>query len=437
MAHFYDTRAIQKQFKSIETVLLNLMDNLSGNGNPNASSAIQDISEATNSLQNLQSIVAEQMDTGQRQLKALIRVGHVINSSLGLKAVLDEVLDSVIELMRAERGFLILRDKKGEFPIEAARGMDHVNLDGNNFSLSKTIVHRVAETGLPVLTTNAQEDPRFKKQDSVLQHNLRSILCVPLKLKDEVIGVIFVDSRAQTGLFRRNNLEMLSAFADQAAVAIDNARLFESLQGANKELLDAYDDTLKGWALALEMRDRETEGHTQRVTSLTQMLAKKLGVRDEELEHIKRGSLLHDIGKLSIPDSVLLKRGDLTLAERKFMQLHPEFAKDMLQKIEFLHPAMEIPYCHHEKWDGSGYPKQLKGEEIPFAARIFTIVDVWDALTSERPYREPFEPDEVRRIIRGKSGSHFDPQVVEAFLEIKDLPVPPRTGDSQLIQKLR
>ena len=121
------------------------------------------------------------------------------------------------------------------------------------------------------------------------------------------------------------------------------------------------------------------------------------------------------------------------MAERKFMELHPEFAKDMLEKIEFLHPAIDIPYYHHEKWDGSGYPKNLKGEEIPLAARIFAVVDVWDALTSERPYRNPVAPDEVRRIIREKSGSHFDPQIVDAFLEIEDLPVPPRSGDTQLI----
>jgi putative nucleotidyltransferase with HDIG domain len=290
-------------------------------------------------------------------------------------------------------------------------------------------VRRVAKTGEPVLTTNAQEDPRFEQQKSVVAHNLRSILCVPLKLKEEIIGVIFLDSRVHSGLFEKNDLRILTAFADQAAVAIENARMFEELQRANAELRDAYDATLRGWALTLELRDKETEGHTQRVTYLTKVLAKKLGITGEDLEHIERGALLHDIGKMAIPDYILLKRGALTLAERKFMELHPEFAKDLLEKIEYLHPAIDIPYCHHEKWDGSGYPQNLRGEEIPFAARIFAVVDVWDALTSERPYREPLAPEKVRQIIRAESGKHFDPRVVAAFLAIEDLPVSPRIGE--------
>ncbi len=185
------------------------------------------------------------MHTGHRQLTALVGVGHVINSSLGQERVLNEVMDSVIALMRAERGLIMLRDEHDEFPVEAARGMDHVSLEGDDFSVSKTIVRRVAETGKPVLTTNAQNDPRFEQQKSVVEQNLRSILCVPLKLKDEIIGVIFVDSRVYSGLFEESDLEILSAFADQAAVAIDNARLFEGLQTANKELREAYEATLK------------------------------------------------------------------------------------------------------------------------------------------------------------------------------------------------
>jgi HD-GYP domain-containing protein (c-di-GMP phosphodiesterase class II) len=158
-------------------------------------------------------------------------------------------------------------------------------------------------------------------------------------------------------------------------------------------------------------------------------LAKQLGINGEELENIERGALLHDIGKLAIPDDILLKRGELTLPERKFMELHPEFARDLLEEIEYLHPAMDIPYCHHEKWDGSGYPRNLRGDEIPFAARIFAVVDVWDALTSYRPYRDPLPPEKVRQIIRADSGKHFDPQVVDAFLKMENIPVSPRIGE--------
>jgi putative nucleotidyltransferase with HDIG domain len=429
-----DVQSVQGDFQTLHTILLDVMESLSGSAHPVASAAVQDLSELMNSMQLLQSKVSEQLNTAQRQLQALVGVGHVINSSLGLEAVLDEVMDTVIALMRAERGLLMLRDTRGEFPVEAARGMDQANLDGTDFSVSKTIVRRVAETGEPVLTTNAQEDPRFERQRSVVAHSLRSILCVPLKLKDEIIGVIFVDSRVYSGLFEESDLEILSAFADQAAVAIENARMFENLQRANDELRDAYDATLRGWALTLELRDKETEGHTQRVTFLTKVLAQKLGIVGEELEHIERGALLHDIGKMAIPDYILLKQGSLTLTERKFMELHPDFAKDLLEKIEYLHPAIDIPYCHHEKWDGSGYPQNLRGEEIPFAARIFAVVDVWDALTSTRRYRERLEPDKVREIIRSESGKHFDPRVVDAFLEIEDLPVSPKIGEVRQVK---
>ena len=421
-----DNLTIQEEFRSLNAVLINVMDSLSESAHPVASAAVQDLSNLTNSLQLLQSRVSEYLHTSKRQLQALVGVGHVINSSLGLEAVLDQVMDEVIALMRAERGLIMLCDGRGEIPIKAARGMDHANLEGDSYSVSKTIVHRVAETGIPLLTTNAQEDPRFEQQKSVLEHNLRSILCVPLKLKNEIIGVIFVDSRVYSGLFEENDLEILSAFADQAAVAIDNARMFDKLQKANTELTDAYDATLNGWALTLELRDKETEGHTQRVTALTETLARKMGINGRELEHIRRGSLLHDIGKMAIPDNILLKRGGLTLSERKFMELHPEFAKDMLERIDFLHSAIDIPYCHHEKWDGSGYPRNLRGEEIPFAARIFAIVDVWDALTSERPYRKPLDPAEVRKHIQEQSGKHFDPRVVDAFLSLKNLPISPQ-----------
>ncbi len=428
-----EIHSLQKEFSSMSTMLLAVMDGLSGISNPVASAAVQDLSKLTNSLQLLQSRVSEKLHTSQRQLRALVGVGHVINSSKGLEVVLDEVMDAVIALMRAERGLLLLRDAQGELKIEAARGMDHARLDSDTSSVSKTIVRRVAETGEPVLTTNAQEDPRFEMQKSVHEHNLRSILCVPLKLREEIIGVIFVDSRVFSGLFQKDDLEILSAFADQAAVAIDNARLFDGLQAANKELRDAYVATLKGWALTLELRDKETQGHTQRVTALTMVLAKKLGIHGEELEHVERGALLHDIGKMAIPDHILLKKGSFTLSERKYMELHPDFAKDMLQEIEFLHPAVDIPYCHHEKWDGSGYPRNLRGEEIPFAARIFAVVDVWDALTSERPYREPLPPEKVRQMIQEDSGTHFDPRVVEAFLELEDIPVSPKIGDLRLV----
>jgi putative nucleotidyltransferase with HDIG domain len=352
-----------------------------------------------------------------------VGVGSVINSSLGLNSVLEKVMDTLIALMNAERGFLMLREPTGKLKVRIARGIDNVNLDDDVFSISNTIVQRVVELGETVLTTNAQEDPRFGEQFSIAVYRLLSILCAPLKIKDDLIGVIYVDNRAHTGIFNADDLGMISAFANQAAVAIDNARLFDDLQASNAELEIAYQATLEGWVRALDMRDKETEGHTQRVTTLTQRLAQFMGVDEGALLHITRGALLHDIGKMAIPDGILLKPGSLTLDERLLIQKHPVYAYEMLSPIKFLLPALDIPYCHHEKWNGSGYPRGLKGDDIPFAARIFSVVDVWDALVSDRPYRKGLEPETVKKSIREGSGTHFDPQVVDAFFGLENLSV--------------
>jgi putative nucleotidyltransferase with HDIG domain len=418
-----DTHIIQRQFKDINFLLMNVVDGLSRSGNPIVSTAIQDITRISQSLLLLEQSVGDQLKLKQSQLGALMNVGQMINSSLGLKRVLEEVMDSLIALMRAERGFLVLREPSGELSVRIARGIAHVNLEEDTFKVSRTIVRKVADSGEPVLTTNAQQDPRFDRQLSIAAYHLRSILCAPLKIKNDLIGVLYVENRAHAGVFQESDLVLISAFADQAAVAIDSARLFEELQESHRELEKAYQATLEGWVRALDLRDKETEGHTQRVTILTERLARSMGVDGVDLVHITRGALLHDIGKMGIPDSILLKPGDLTEEERILVRKHPVYAYEMLSPIEFLQPALDIPYCHHEKWDGSGYPRHLRGEEIPFAARIFPVIDVWDALVSNRPYRKGLPHEEVRQHIKADSGKHFDPRVVEAFLEMEDLSV--------------
>jgi len=190
------------------------------------------------------------------------------------------------------------------------------------------------------------------------------------------------------------------------------------LEEAHHQLLEAYDETIEGWSRAMDLRDKETEGHTQRVTELTVELAGYFGIEDETLLHIRRGALLHDMGKLGIPDAVLLKPAQLTDQEWTLMKQHPQMAYDMLYPIEYLRPALDIPYCHHEKWDGSGYPRGLREKEIPLAARIFAIVDVWDALTSDRPYRPAWSKEKTLTYIQEQSGMHFDPQIVEIFTQM-------------------
>jgi HD-GYP domain-containing protein (c-di-GMP phosphodiesterase class II) len=237
---------------------------------------------------------------------------------------------------------------------------------------------------------------------------------VPLISKGKLKGVLEIFEKEHLH-HDRAWVDFLNSLAGQAAIAIDNASLFIDLQRSNTDLRLAYETTLEGWSAALDLRDRETEGHTQRVTKLTEQIAKSIGLTSNELLNLRRGSLLHDIGKVGVPDRILHKRGPLTNNEWKTMRKHPQFAYDMLSPIAYLHGALDIPYCHHEKWDGSGYPRGLKGEEIPLAARIFAVADVYDALISDRPYRKGWSKKKAFKYIREQAGIHFDPHVVEVF----------------------
>ena len=240
---------------------------------------------------------------------------------------------------------------------------------------------------------------------------------VPLIAKGEIKGVLEVFHRTRLDV-DQEWVDFLDALAGQAGLAVDNATLFQDLQRINLELSMAYESTLEGWSAALDLRDKETEGHTLRVTNLTLQLAEHMGLKDKDLIHIRRGALLHDIGKMGVPDRILLKPDTLTDEEWEIMRRHPSYAHEMLSRIEYLRPALSIPYCHHEKWNGSGYPRGLGGEEIPLDARIFAVVDVYDALISDRPYRPAWTKERAIENIKSLSGTHFDPRVVDAFVEL-------------------
>jgi putative nucleotidyltransferase with HDIG domain len=213
-------------------------------------------------------------------------------------------------------------------------------------------------------------------------------------------------------------LNFFETLAGETAIAIENAALFEELQRTNLDLSLAYDATIEGWSRALDLRDQETEGHTVRVTQMTLQLAHMMGVGDADLVQIRRGALLHDIGKMGVPDRILYKTGKLTDEEWEIMHRHPTFAYEMLSPISYLGHALDIPYCHHENWCGTGYPRGLKGEQIPLAARIFAVVDVWDALISDRSYRKAWEKNAALDYIRENRGKLFDPNVVDMFLKL-------------------
>jgi putative nucleotidyltransferase with HDIG domain len=412
--------SILDELETVQKSMMQIMVRLTGIGNPQVSSLNLELTQLVRSVARLREDTHVRFKVQRERMEALAGVGSVINSSLGLKRVLDEVMDTMIVLMKAERGFLMLKDEKGDFRVQIARDTEHHDLTEDVFAISKSIVRQVLDEGEAILTTNAREDPRFEQQASVAAYHLLSILCAPLKVKDDLIGVIYVDNRAHSGIFTNDELSLISTFANQAAVAIDNARLFDGLQASNEELQEAYHATLEGWVRALDLRDKETEGHTKRVTALTEKLARKMGLDETSLVHIQRGALLHDIGKMAIPDGILLKPAALSPEERTLIQKHPVYAYEMLSPIRFLNPALDIPYCHHEKWDGSGYPRGLSREDIPLAARIFAVVDVWDALVSDRPYRKGLQPADVKQKIREDAGSHFDPHVVDAFLDLDD-----------------
>jgi putative nucleotidyltransferase with HDIG domain len=353
----------------------------------------------------------ENIEEERHNLQALAEIGYMVNSSLELSTVLNEVMDTIIHLTGAERAFLMLSNSRNEMDIVIARNWEQEALKPGEHEISHTVINQVAESGEAVLTTNAQMDPRFDAMQSVVAYSLRSILCVPLKAKDNLIGVIYVDNKAREGIFNERHRALLSAFANQAGVAIENAQLFNNLS-------ISYDQTLDALVAALDVRDHETEGHTRRVVLYSLSLAQKLGMPEEQQLDLRRGALMHDIGKLGIPDSVLLKKGALTEEEWEMMRRHPTLGVRMLEGIVFFKGAIEVIGSHHERYDGKGYPKGLKGEEIPLGARVFSVADALDAITSDRPYRKA-QPFQVARdeITRGR-GTQFDPWVVDAFLSV-------------------
>ncbi len=281
--------------------------------------------------------------------------------------------------------------------------------------LGETLVGRAALERrlfiIPDLEKEPQSDLVGKNEDFL------SCFVLPLIAKGNVVGVMYLGSRF-TFYPNQDWIDFFETLAGQAAMAIENVKAFEDLRRSNFELALAYSRTIEGWSHALDLRDRETNDHTFRVTEITLKLATLAGMNHTELMHVKHGALLHDIGKMGIPDAILLKEDYLSTEEWDIMRKHPTYAYEMLSPIEYLRPALEIPYCHHEKWDGSGYPRGLAGEQIPLAARLFSVVDVWDALRSDRPYRKAWEEDKVRDHIRAQSGRQFDPTAVELFFRV-------------------
>jgi PAS domain S-box-containing protein len=361
----------------------------------------------------------EQTRRRLEQLSTLHNIDRAISSSFDLRLTLNIVLDELAQYAGVGAAtVLFLNPHLMVLEYAAERGFPrhlakeaHLNINGSH--AGRAVLENQSVTA--DLTTSKG----FAELDALAKEGFTRYDGVPLIAKGKIRGVLEVFSHPSLGA-EPIWVEFLETVANRLALAIDNMELFNGLQRSNSELELAYDATLEGWSRALDLRDKETEGHTRRVTEMTLHLAHAMNIEATEITQIRRGALLHDIGKLGVSDRILLKPGPLTDEEWELMRKHPQYAHDLLSPIPFLTPALAIPFCHHEKWDGSGYPRGLKGDAIPLAARIFAVADVWDALRSDRPYRKGWDEAKVREHIREESGKHFDPKVVEVFLELGD-----------------
>jgi len=361
-------------------------------------------------------VAEEQIQRQVCRFQALRAIDTAISAGPDLQFTLGIVLEQIMSQLSVDAAAILLYHPETQGLVyEATRGFRTDSVLHSRLRMGKGFAGRAAQTQKTIHIPDLSVMNEDENQPLPIEaEGFKIYYGVPLIAKGSVKGVLEIFLRTDRPV-EPDRLEFLEALAGQAAIAVDNSSLFEQLQDSNTELSIAYDATLEGWAKALELRDRETVGHAHRVIEMTLRVADRIGIRSESLQHIRRGALLHDIGKMGIPDSILLKPGPLTPSEWEIMRQHPVHAYEMLKTIDYLQPALEIPYCHHEKWDGNGYPRGLKGKNIPISARIFAVVDVWDALTSDRPYRCAWPEHLALEYIHMESGRHFDPQVVNAF----------------------
>jgi putative nucleotidyltransferase with HDIG domain len=350
----------------------------------------------------------------EREVVAIASLSSAMRTATDRAAMLPVVVEQLVSLTLCDAVAIEIVDpSSGDSVVEAGHGQ-WAGLVGRRQAEGTGINARIAADRQPYLTKDLEHDPEVV-YPAEARKGIKGCAALPLVAQEKLIGFIWTGTRS---LIEEPVLRLLSTLADIVANAIHRATSHELAIRARAELVVAYDTTLEGWARALELRDRETEGHARRVVDLALSLARRLGVEESEMEGLRRGALLHDIGKMGVPDSVLLKPDTLDEGEWEIMRRHPRHAYDLLAPIAYLRDVAELPYSHHEKWDGSGYPRGLKGEAIPLSARIFAIVDVWDALRSDRPYRAAWPAARTIQLLKEQSGKHFDPRVVEAFVDM-------------------
>ncbi|MCC6444978.1 MAG: PAS domain S-box protein [Armatimonadetes bacterium] len=363
----------------------------------------------------------EQTHRQLQRLSALHDIDLAITASLDLDITLNVLLEHALNQLQVDAACILLLNRRTQtLDCLAERGFRTPLLHHFRQHLGEGYAGQAARDRERILLSSLPAIGDASVLSPILVGEQCAAYCaMPLIAQGQVKGVLEIYHRSALQP-HAEWLSYLETLSQQAAIAIDKATLLQDLQATNLSLSLAYDATIEGWSRALDLRDRETEGHTRRVADLTVLLARAFGLPEEEIAHIRRGAILHDIGKMGIPDAILLKPGKLTPEEWNIMRQHPVYARDMLAPIAFLTPALDIPYCHHEKWDGTGYPRGLQGTDIPLAARLFAVVDVWDALRYDRPYRPGWPAKKVANHILSRIGSHFDPQAAEAFLSLMD-----------------
>ena len=378
---------------------------------------------------NKQTIIIQDVTTYRRneikiqkqldQMSALRAIDRAIASSVDINLTLSVLLTQVINHLQIDAASILLWNKGSErLEYITGLGFHSSALSHTKLKLGEGYAGIAALEQQVVYVDNlSNRKTDFLRSSSFIDEGFISYYGIPLIAKGEVHGVLEIFKRSPIDP-TPEWLAFLEMLGGQAAIAVDNAMLFNTLQRTNAELTFAYQATIEGWSQALDLRDHETEGHTRRVKELTIQLSRLIGVDEVELPHIQRGAILHDIGKMAIPDKILHKPGPLDEQEWEIMRRHPKYAYDLLSPIEYLAPARDIPLYHHEKWDGSGYPYGLKGEDIPRAARIFALVDVYDALTSDRPYRSAWSRQDALGYIQEQAGRHFDPNMTPVFLQM-------------------
>ena len=386
-----------------------------------------------------------EIETQRNELDLLFELGKKINATLNVHEVYDHLLDQVTRMMDCIQFSVSSFSPQTKIIRCEYFVYDKAPIDVSTFPTiplnpdGKGTQSRVIISGKAMLLNDYQAHIRTSKKKYLVADNgemvdeeevsededvLRSAIIAPMIFQGDVVGVIQVMSN-KLNAYTEQHLHLIEAACTQMAVASNNAMLYRQAQEeineriqAQRKLQESYDSTLMGWVAALERREKETAGHSKRVTELTLQFAEKLNIPQEERIHLWRGALLHDVGKLVIPDNILLKEGPLTDEEWEIMKMHGEYAYEWLSSIDYLKPVLDVPRYHHERWDGTGYPKGMKGEEIPLSARMFTLIDVYDALMNDRPYRKAWKKNKVLTYFEEQAGKAFDPILVDIFIEM-------------------